>query len=68
MHLFGLARGFGDVLEEKKNMWKYYRAELPAGIAFVFTRCILTDYCRFTDSKDQWTWLNISGLISVYFG
>jgi len=36
MHLFGLARGFGDMLEEKENMWKDYRVQFREGFVVVF--------------------------------
>ncbi len=62
MHLFGLARGFGDVPEEKEKMWNDYRAELPAGIAVMFMSWICPDYGSGADCKDQWTWLNTEGL------
>jgi len=52
MHLFGLARGFGDMLEEKENMRKDYRVQFPAGLVVMFTRWVLADYGSGADCKD----------------
>ena len=53
MRLFGLARGCGDMPEEKEKMWNDYRAELPAGIAVVFMSWVCPDYGSGTDARPQ---------------